>query len=221
MLDLIDRPDAVVADAGLKQLLARLDARLGGRLAVVSGRSIAQIDRILGNIARHIAVSGSHGSEHRWQDIHAHPVRPAAFDHVAARFIAFADAHPGVLVEDKAFGIALHYRMAPQTETEAIALARDMAERHDLQLQPGRMMVELRLAGGDKGTAVRMLMDRAPMAGTRPVFVGDDLTDEPAFAAADALGGFGILIGNRQPTDARFGLADPAALRVWLAALAA
>lgn len=221
LLELVDRPDQVVADAPLKRLLARLDARLGGRLAVVSGRSIAQIDRILGDLARRIAVSGSHGSEHRWRDIHAHPVRPAAFDRVAEQFRAFADAHPGVLVEDKAFGVALHYRMAPRAGPAALALARDMAARHDLQLQPGRMMAELRLAGGDKGTAVRMLMERAPMAGTRPVFVGDDLTDEPAFEAACAYDGFGILIGDRQPTAARYGLPDPAALRAWLAMLAA
>jgi len=205
----------------LRTLLARLADRLDDRIAIVSGRSIAQIDRILGEVSHRVAVSGSHGSEHRWRGIEAHPVRSPAFDRIAERFIAFAADHPGVLVENKTFGVALHYRMAPAAEAAALNLAQVEADRHDLLLQPGKMMVELRLPGGDKGTAVRALMDRPPMAGTRPVFVGDDATDEPGFSAAQALGGFGILVGNRHPTAARFALASPAALRGWLERLAA
>jgi len=221
LLDLVDRPDLVVADAPLKALLTRLAARLDGRLAVVSGRSIAQIDHILGDVAQHIAVSGSHGSEYRWQGVSAHPARPPALGEIAQRFAAFAAAHPGVLVEDKSFGVALHYRMAPLAEADALRLAQDLADRHGLLVQPGKMMIELRPAGGDKGTAVATLMDRPPMAGTRPVFIGDDATDEPAFVAAQALGGLAILIGSRHPTAATCALADPAALRGWLEALAA
>ncbi|OJY67957.1 MAG: trehalose-phosphatase [Sphingobium sp. 66-54] len=221
MLDLIDRPELVVADAPLRALLMRLGERLEGRLAIVSGRSIAQMDAILGPVARHLALSGSHGSEHRWQGVDAHPIRPPSLDEAQARFRDFAEAHAGVLVEDKSFGVALHYRMAPDAEAEAEALAATLAEQLDLQFQPGKMMAELRLPGGDKGKAVHTLMGRAPMAGTKPWFVGDDATDEAGFAAAHALGGAGVLVGKRRPTAALYALPDPAAVRHWLEGLLA
>jgi len=221
MLELIDRPDQVIADAALQALLMRLAERLDGRLAIVSGRSIAQIDVILGPVAQRLALSGSHGSEHRWRGVTAHPVRPAVLDTAHDRFRDFADAHPGVLVENKSFGVALHYRMAPTVSTEAQALAAALAEQHDLHFQPGKMMAELRLPGGDKGKAIHMLMTRAPMAGTKPWFVGDDATDEPGFVAARALGGAGVLVGTRRPTAALYALPDPAAVRVWLEGLLA
>lgn len=221
LLDLIDDPDKVIADEGLRDLLQRLARRLHGRLAIVSGRSIAQIDTIIGPFAADIAVSGSHGSEHRWRGVAAHPVRPAGLDEAHARFRDFADAHAGVLVEDKSFGVALHYRMAPAMEAEALALASALADALDLHLQPGKMMTELRLPGGDKGKAVRTLMSRPPMAGTRPIFMGDDETDEPAFVAANELGGAGILVGRREGSAARYTVANPAAVRGWLERLAA
>ena len=221
MLDLIDRPEMVVADAPLRALLMRLAERLEGRLAIVSGRSIAQMDAILGPAAEHIALSGSHGSEHRWRGVLAHPVRPPSLDEAQARFRAFADAHEGVLMEDKSFGVALHYRMAPDAGEAAEALAATLAEQLDLQFQPGKMMAELRLPGGDKGKAVHTLMARAPMAGTSPWFVGDDATDEAGFAAARALGGAGVLVGKRRPTAALYALPDPAAVRHWLEGLLA
>lgn len=221
MLDLIDRPELVVADAPLRALLTRLGERLEGRLAIVSGRSIAQMDAILGPIAQHLALSGSHGSEHRWRGIDAHPIRPPSLDKARARFRTFADAHAGVLVEDKSFGVALHYRMAPAAGDAAEALAAALAEQLDLQVQPGKMMAELRLPGGDKGKAVHTLMDRAPMAGTTPWFVGDDATDEAGFTAAQALGGAGVLVGKRRPTAALYALPDPAAVRRWLEELLA
>ena len=221
MLELVDRPEMVVADAPLRALLLRLAERLEGRLAIVSGRSIAQMDAILGPAAQHIALSGSHGSEHRWRGVAAHPVRPPSLDEAQARFRAFADAHDGVLVEDKSFGVALHYRMAPAVGEAAEALAATLAEQLDLQFQPGKMMAELRLPGGDKGKAVHTLMARAPMAGTSPWFVGDDATDEAGFAAARSLGGAGVLVGKRRPTAALYALPDPAAVRRWLEGLIA
>lgn len=221
MLELIDRPDQVMADAALQALLTRLADRMDGRLAVVSGRSIAQLDAILGSVAHRLALSGSHGSEHRWRGVRAHPVRPSTLDEAHARFQDFADAHAGVLVENKSFGVALHYRMAPAAGAQAQALAAALAERHELHFQPGKMMVELRLPGGDKGKAIAMLMARPPMAGTRPWFVGDDATDEPGFTAVRALGGAGVVVGGRRPTQALYALSDPAAVRHWLERLLA
>lgn len=217
LLELIDRPDEVIADAELHLLLTGLHQRHDGRIAIVSGRSLAQLDAILGPVAQTIALSGSHGTEHRWQGIAAQPVRPAALDAAERRFEDFADRHPGVLVERKSYGTALHYRMRPEAGEAAMALAAALAAEFGLHLQEGKMMAELRVPGGNKGVALRRLMQRAPMAGTRPVFIGDDWTDEPAFVAAAELGGAGVLVGEPRDTAASYGLADPAAVRAWLA----
>lgn len=216
LVDLIDRPDAVIADAALRALLRDLDIKLGGRLALVSGRSLAQLDAILGPVAQIVALSGSHGSEHRWRGIAAQPHRPATLDEAATRLRSFAKARPGIIVEEKSYGVALHYRGRPDAEQEARKVAWDLASELELHLQDGKMMVELRVAGGDKGLAVGRMMRRAPMLGTRPIFIGDDLTDETAFAAVTDLGGFGILVGSRGKTAATFGLPDPASVRTWL-----
>ena len=217
LLDIVDRPEDVVADAALQQLLGRLLSALDGRLAVVSGRSLAQVDAILGEIAGEIAVSGSHGCEHRWRGISAHPDRPPALDRAAERFGDFIGGRDGVLLEEKSFGVALHYRMNPAVENEAQAIAVQLAGELGLDVQHGKMMVELRVPGGGKGKALQRLMRRAPMAGTRPVFIGDDVTDEDGFAAARALGGHGILIGDPRGTAADYRLDGPAQLRGWLA----
>lgn len=185
-------------------------------MAVVSGRSLQQIDTILGACAESLAISGSHGCEHRWKGVHARPERPFSLDTAADRFRTFSQDCPGVLVEEKSFGVALHYRTAPQAEGAARSLAHDLAEELDLYLQEGKMMVELRVAGGDKGAAIQRLMGRPPMMGTIPIFAGDDITDEPGFAAVRELGGHAILIGEPRSTAANFGLPSPGALREWI-----
>jgi len=216
LLDLAERPDGVCFEPESRLLLKALGARLDGRLAVISGRSLKQIDEILGSCAADIAISASHGCEHRWNGIHAHPARPASLDAVAERFNTFARQWAGVLVEEKSFGVALHYRLAPHAAVTAEALAESLAGSAGLQLQRGKLVVELRVAGGDKGAAVHRLMRRSPMAGTVPVFAGDDLTDEPGFMAVRELGGHAILVGEPRTTAADFGLASPASLRDWL-----
>jgi len=220
LFELVDCPSDVVADAEMRALLTRLSDRLDGRLAIVSGRSLAQMDIMLGPVAQRLALSGSHGSEHRLEGVVMRPERPAALDEIAEAFHDFARGREGVLVEEKSLGVALHYRMALDVETAAGVLADELAQTHQLKVQNGKMMVELRLPGADKGSAVHWLMARPPMAGTRPVFVGDDLTDEPGFVAAHALGGDGVLVGERQPTQAGFALSHPAAVRAWLEAFA-
>lgn len=217
LLDLRDRPEDVVADDDLRGLLAGLAARFEDRLAVVSGRSLAQIDAILGEVAERIAASGSHGCEHRWRGVRAGPARPETLDTAASRLRSFADRHAGLLVEEKSYGAALHYRMEPAAEPEARALIEALSEELGLTVQHGKMVAELRVGGSDKGTVVRELMRRPPMAGSRPLFIGDDLTDEPGFVAARGAGGAGILVGAPRDTAADYALPDPAALRAWLA----
>lgn len=216
LVELLDQPNAVRAEPELRILLAKLRHKLEGRLAIISGRSLEQIDEILGECATDLAISGSHGCEHRWQGVLARPNRPPTLDEAANRLRRFAKGRHGVVIEEKSFGVALHYRMAPVVEPEANALLAALANELELCLQPGKMMVELRVAGGDKGLAVQRLMDRAPMKGTAPVFAGDDVTDEAGFAAARDLGGHAILIGAPRATSADFSLPSPGALRDWL-----
>ena len=216
LVSLVDDPDSVHADADLLDLLNDLHARFGSRLAIVSGRSIAQLDHMIGPLAQTITLAGSHGAEIR-QDGYMHePARPAGLDAAIAEARAFAALHPAMIVEIKTQGVGLHYRMQPDLETETRARARAIGAAHHLYVQPGKMMVELRGPGSDKGDAVKTLVARAPMEDSLPVVLGDDLTDEPALACAQALGGFGVLVGAPRATAADYGLADVADVRAWL-----
>ena len=120
-----------------------------------------------------------------------------------------------MLVERKTLGAGLHYRLAPEHEADALALAEELAAKHGLYLQRGKMMAEVR-ADGDKGRAVASLVTGAAMAGTTPLVFGDDVTDEAGFAAAARLGGSGVLVGLPRDTAAAYALPDVAAVRRWL-----
>ncbi|MET0363902.1 MAG: trehalose-phosphatase [Sphingobium sp.] len=216
LVPIAETPDAVTVDGGLVDLLARLSDAFDGRVAIVSGRSIAQLDLFLGPVARRIALSGSHGCEHRWNGVDAHPVRPPELNIVAEQFQLFIQDRPEMLVEIKSYGVALHYRRSPQEEQAVNMMASAMAESTGLAFQPGQMVAEIRVPGSDKGVAVTRLMDRPPMRGTVPVYLGDDATDEVALIAAGALGGVPIAVGPRPTTSARYRLASPAAVRNWL-----
>lgn len=217
LVELVDRPDAVIVDDALIALLARLSLRLDGRVGIISGRSIAQLDGLVGPSLRGIAVVGSHGAEIRLAhgDIDR-PARPAALAEAEQAFADRFGATPGVVIEVKSLGVAIHYRLAPGIEAEAEALVADFADRPGLVLQKGKMMRELRMGGHDKGKALLALMQSPPFADHPPVFAGDDLTDETAFAACAQAGGSGILIGPARDTAARWRLPDVPALRAWL-----
>lgn len=208
-------PGAVQPDARRTAVLERISSRLGGRVAVVSGRPLAEIDRITGGAAG--AASGVHGLERRDAGGALEHRAPApALPDVTRALRAFAEPRPGVIVEDKRGAVALHYRQAPDQAAEATALAHALAATHGLALQPGSMVVELKTPGSDKGAAVAAFMREAPFAGATPIMVGDDLTDEDGFRAATRLGGFGVLVGPMRETAARCGLADVEAVLTWL-----
>jgi trehalose 6-phosphate phosphatase len=221
LVELAERPDGVAVDDALHALLQRLAERLEGRVAIVSGRSVAQIDDFLGTTLANTAVVGSHGAEIRRAggDI-VRPERPAALETAEAAFTERFGDHPGVVIEVKSLGVAIHYRMAPEVEAEARALVEAYARHDGLEVQHGKMMAELRMAGHDKGTAIAALAEGAPFLGHAPVFVGDDLTDEPGFLFCEHHGGAGILIGARRDTAARFRIEDVASFRRWLGAAA-
>lgn len=225
LVELVGRPDEVTVSEELRGLLVRVASAMAGRVAIVSGRSIAQLDRFLGErVSTGLALAGSHGVERRTSEgASCEPDPPSGLDGAIAALADFAAAHPGTIVEPKSFGVTLHYRLAPETGGKARAAVEQAAEQFGFEVQLGKMMAELKVVGGDKGQAVASFMADVPMAGTEPWFIGDDLTDEAGFAAARRLGGGGILVGQpRGETAARYGLPDVAAVHGWLAdALAA
>ena len=217
LVDLADRPDAVRVDDRLAALVERLSTALDGRVAIISGRSVEGIRALFGAPA--FAISGSHGLEVAWPDGRSTQAeRPAALDRIVADMHDFATATRGVLVEDKPLGAALHYRAVPAAEGPATELATRLAADAGLHLQTGKMMVEVRVAGADKGSALRQMMQAPALTGYKPVFLGDDDTDEPAMAAAATLGGAGILIGAPRATAAAWRLDSVADTLSWLEA---
>ncbi|MGO4687202.1 trehalose-phosphatase [Brevundimonas sp. 2YAF1] len=212
-------PDAVGPDVRRTDVLTRLTERLQGRVAIVSGRTLREIDRISDGAAR--AASGVHGLQRRREDgsLVQRTPDPAVRRAVAA-FDAFAAARPGVLVEDKELSAGLHYRQAPDVSGEALILAASLAEETGLALQPGAMVLELKTPGADKGAALSAFMAEAPFQGGVPVMVGDDLTDEHGFEAAERLGGFGVLVGPERATAARYRLEGVNAVLDWLDGIA-
>ena len=217
LVDIAPRPDAVAVDARLRDLIAALAKRFEGRVAIVSGRGAEEIDTLFGGLG--CPIAGSHGAELRGVAGAVLPERPAALDAVAARFHTLADTVSGVLVEVKPLGVGLHYRGVPDAEAACRALAEDLAASTGLTLQRGKMVFELR-APGDKGRAIAALMSAMPFAGSRPIFLGDDLTDEPGFAIVARLGGAGVLVGPVRQTEAVYRLPDVAAALRWLETIA-
>ncbi len=209
------RPQDVKPEPWRSGLLRRLLAHLDGRVAVVSGRTLEDIDRIIEGAVTPVAAV--HGLIRRRAD--GAVLRPLAHPHFGrARTLAaaFALRHPGVELEDKGLSLALHYRRAPDLAETVMETARQIARSNDQALQLGDMVAEIRTPGFDKGSAVDAFMSEPPFEGAVPVFVGDDLTDEDGFRAAQALGGLGVLAGPQRPTEARYRLADVAAVRRWL-----
>lgn len=215
IVEIAETPDAVIIEDRLRALLAHLLVRLNDRLAVVTGRDAAEVRRLLE--LPEISVAGSHGVEfHLSNGEIIAPPRAAALDIVAVELRSFASCRPGLLVESKPYGCALHYRQRPEAELVCRQVAGMLAERHGLDLQTGKMVVELRAAEGNKGSAVRQLMMQPQMAGTRPIFIGDDDTDEQGFLAAKHLGGAGILVGAPRRSEAVYGLPGVSETLEWL-----
>lgn len=222
LVDIAPRPDAVEVPPGLPALLERLRGRLGGALALVSGRPIDELDRFLAPAA--LPAGGQHGLE--WRDP-AGIRRQAEMDHPAlaeikAGLADFAGTAPGLRVEPKSMSVALHYRQAPAFEAAARKTVERLAARHagKFHVQGGKMVLEVKPRGADKGTVVERFMALPPFAGRRPVYIGDDLTDEHGFLAVNARGGISIQVGMREPTAAAYRIPSVPGLHAWLARLA-
>lgn len=210
------RPDAIVLPAALPALLNRLATRLDGRLAIISGRPVHQLATWLSEPS--CLLIGSHGAECRAPGKPPSTKQAPDLSGIINAMQAFADTTPGVLVEAKPYGVALHYRVAPHARAAARALATSLATCDGYAFQQGKMVFEVRTTGADKGTALADTMTQGGWANTRPVMIGDDRTDEPAFAAAAALGGAGVRVGRNRRTAAAYRLGSVAAVLGWLAA---
>ncbi len=224
LIEIADAPDAVHVDERIGGLLERLRCRLGGALALASGRSLNVLDRFFSPLE--LPAAGLHGLERRSADGSVSRVDGAGAMGPARRELArFAAKHPGTLLEDKSATLALHYRRAAGAEVAA----REVMEKVRTSLgagyrvQEGKMVFELKPHRPNKRTVVEDFMAEAPFRGRVPVFIGDDITDEDGFAAAQSVGGAAIVVGLEPGCDrtsvANYGLSGVRELHRWLEAL--
>jgi trehalose 6-phosphate phosphatase len=209
LLDFAPTPDAVMVPAELPGVLGALRRLFGDAVAVVTGRPVETIDRLLGDAV--FAVAGEHGGAVRHApgaalERPALPAPPVTMIEAAQRLVA---GHPGALFEPKARGFALHYRAVPEAgDALRSGLGALIADEAAFELLQGNMIWEVRPRGVHKGTAIAVLMERAPFAGRLPVFLGDDVTDEDGIKVAAAMGGVGLWVPDV--------FSDAAGVRAWL-----
>jgi trehalose 6-phosphate phosphatase len=221
LLDLVPTPREVWVPPGLSKTLNRLLDRTSGAIALVSGRSLNDIDLIFA--PEQFPAVGGHGAEIRLsQDNEAvATLAPPMEKELKRRLAAIAKLSPGILLEDKGYSLALHYRLAPHAEKAiyaAVSLIRADLPNAPIEVMPGKCVCEIKHSGFSKATAVRELMTHEPFKGRRPLFVGDDVTDESVFAIMPDLGGLAFSVGRRAKGVAGH-FDDPSDVRAWLAHL--
>lgn len=222
LLDLATTPDGIQIPLSLPADLDAVSARLGGALALVTGRSLAYADNLFA--PHRFPIAGLHGAELRTVDGETtFAVATPAFTALKQRLVEQTSWMEGVLIEDKGAAVAAHYRLAPAYDTALEALMRDFAEAAGpgWELQPGKMVFEIRPARADKGDAVAAYLEQRVFAGRLPIAIGDDLTDEAMFALANACGGHSIRVGSPGKATCAVGTApSPSAVRSALATIA-
>ncbi|HLO75695.1 MAG TPA: trehalose-phosphatase [Magnetospirillum sp.] len=220
LIEIAPTPSAVVMPEELPPLLQRLSDAHGGALALISGRTLDNLRQLVAPFDP--PAAGLHGLEWRGVDGVARQVEaPPGLDDIRRRVSADAQQFVGLLLEDKERAVALHYRQAPELADHVARITRAAVANHPgFDLVAGKMVVEIKPKGVDKGSAVAAFMQASPFAGRRPVFVGDDITDEDGFAAANRLGGVSVLVGPARETAAQYHLPDIQACLSWLATAA-
>ena len=217
LLHIEAHPDDVRADQQLIDRLEGIKRSLDGAFALVSGRPITELDRIFAP-AQFTAI-GAHGAEHRGADGQVHRESGAVLpDAVLEKVSGFVGTRQGLLVEIKNHGLALHYRNAPKLEQSCRALMQSVAGtlEEDFRLIEGKMVLELTAHGHNKGEAIRAMLGREPFAGRRPVFVGDDVTDEDGFREVNRQAGVSVKVGSTEATEARYVIEDVGSVHRWL-----
>jgi trehalose 6-phosphate phosphatase len=221
LLDLAPTPREVWVPPGLATTLRSLLARTSGALALVSGRSLNDIDLIFA--PEQFPAVGGHGAEMRIStDSEAVATHAPPMDkELKRRLAAIAKLSPGILLEDKGYSLALHYRLAPHAEKaiyEAVSLIRADLPNAPIEVLPGKCVCEIKHSGFNKASGVLELMIHEPFRGRRPIFIGDDVTDESVFAIMPDLGGLAFSVGRRaQGVAGHFD--EPRDVREWLAHL--
>ena len=219
LAEIAPAPDLVAFTPEARALLETLVHSFSGAVAIVTGRKISEIDHHLAPLI--LPVSGLYGLVHRSSDGAIADLRPPGtlVAHAAAVLKSFVERHPGLLLELKGQTIALHYRARPELALACrIAANAALEGQQGLKIIDGKMVIEIAPAEADKGRAVLTFLDEPPFFGRRPVYIGDDVSDEAAFAVADELGGLTIKIGPG-PTTARHWAADNADVLEWLGAV--
>jgi trehalose 6-phosphate phosphatase len=210
-------PDDARVEPDLLDHLHALSRLTGGAVALVSGRTIADLDRLLGKVR--LPVAGQHGGERRTKvgGIIRHPFPHERMEWLRRRVRDGIARHAGIVVEDKGSAIALHYRNAPRLAAYAHREARLLAKEfgQGISMLRGKAVVELLASGQDKGRAILDFMHETPFRGRRPVFVGDDVSDEPGFAMVNDLHGISVKVGPGR-TQARWRFAGVSEVREWL-----
>ena len=217
---IVDQPDAACLEPDILNCLEILHQVTGGALAIVSGRSILQLDAMLSPLV--LPLAGVHGIERRdgGGTIYRPNYDAAAVNQIGLEVDGFAAQHVGLVSEVKSASVALHYRMRPELEAEGLTLMSQIASRHsDFRLLRGKMVAELSASHRTKGDAIDDFMQEQPFNGRLPIFVGDDVTDEDGFAAIQRLSGIGIKIGAGT-TSATHRTGNMAEFHEWLRALA-
>jgi trehalose 6-phosphate phosphatase len=226
LLEIAATPGTVDVKPEVLEILKRLYLQTAGAVALVSGRSIVDLDQLFTPLSWSLPLAGLHGFERRTAAGTYHRcTAPAAnvLDSARAALHEIAARHMGTLIEDKEFALALHYRLAPEAEGHIARAMQSVAEqvRPHLVLQPGKMVFELRPTGSTKGEAVRAFLSEPPFRGRQPIYIGDDLTDESAFECVNAVGGASIAVNVQRPTAAQFRLPNVASVHTWLSELPA
>ena len=217
LIDFGSTPDSVIVDQPLLQLLQAAKQSCGGAVALISGRSLTQLDALFA--PERWPAAGLHGLERRDAAGHLHLHGPERLpESIIEELRAIARQHPGLLLEDKGRALALHYRNAAELGAGLAASVDALTARHgdhDLHVQPGDYVLELKPSGITKAHAIAAFMDETPFRGRTPLFAGDDLTDLHGFEAVEANGGVSIAVGPRVTAAHR--VASPAELRKLLA----
>ena len=215
LVNIAPRPHDVRVDPVLLEHLRALQSALKGALAIVTGRALADVDHFLAPLQ--LPVAGEHGAQFRWEDGSTQGVEALPLDDVVNHLRPLLIRHPALLLEKKRTGLALHFRQAPQLEAVCFRVLADAtACIPGAELIGGKCVFEIKSANASKGRAIEAFMGRHPFADRIPLFIGDDVTDEPGFAAVQARGGMGIKVGEGA-TQARARLSSPAAVAAWLA----
>jgi len=221
LLEFTDTPFETFADTELKSLLAEVSARLGGALALVSGRTIEYLDVLFSPLR--LPAAGVHGVERRNAQgvMHGVEYTDSMLDPARAALRVLVTAHPGTVLEDKGRSVAVHFRMAPQFAAAIADAVGGIVSRlgGGYHIQGGNMMLEIKPTGFSKASAIAAFMQEAPFFGRMPVFAGDDLTDRDGFRAVEERGGISIAVGDRVHGQCR--AANAAAVRAWLKEIAA